>query len=94
MRPAFLDSLSWEMAEVYGAITDQILINLAHYFPYYNDKNFPRSAITYQADMLAQMGQVNRDTMRIIRRNLAGASPALKKCLEQVVIDSVWAVNP
>lgn len=94
MRPAFLDSLSWEMAEVYGAITDQILINLAHYFPYYDSRNFPRSAITYQADMLAQMGQVNKDTMRIIRRNLAGASPALKKCLEQVVIDSVRAVNP
>lgn len=94
MRPAFLDAMSWEMAEVYGAVTDQILINLAHYFPYYDASNFPRSSITYQADMLAQMGQVNKDTMRIIRRNLSGASPALKKMLEQVVIDSVQAVNP
>lgn len=94
MRPAFLDAMSWEMAEVYGAVTDQILINLAHYFPYYDASNFPRSSITYQADMLAQMGQVNKDTMRIIRRNLLGASPALKKMLEQVVIDSVQAVNP
>ena len=94
MRPAFIDAMSWEMAEVYGAVTDQILINLAHYFPYYDASNFPRSSITYQADMLAQMGQVNKDTMRIIRRNLTGASPALKKMLEQVVIDSVQAVNP
>lgn len=94
MRPAFLDAMSWEMAEVYGAVTDQILINLAHYFPYYDSRNFPRSSITYQADMLAQMGQVNRETVAIIRRNLVGASPALKRCLEQVIIDSVQAVNP
>jgi hypothetical protein len=42
MRPALIDQMSWEMAEVYGAVTDQILINLAHYFPYYNAQNFPR----------------------------------------------------
>lgn len=94
MRPAFIDAMSWEMAEVYGAVTDQILINLAHYFPYYNAKNFPRSSITYQADMLAQMGQVNKETMRIIRRNLVGADMYLKAALEQVIIDSVEEANP
>lgn len=94
MRPEFIDRMSWEMAEVYGAVTDQILINLAHYFPYYNAKNFPRSSITYQADMLAQMGQVNKETMRIIRRNLVGADRYLKAALEQVVIDSVEEANP
>ena len=36
MNPAFLDNMSWEMAEVYGAITDQILINLARHFPFYD----------------------------------------------------------
>jgi hypothetical protein len=94
MRPEFIDRMSWEMAEVYGAVTDQILINLAHYFPYYNAKNFPRSSITYQADMLAQMGQVNKETMRIIRRNLVGADRHLKAALEQVIIDSVQEANP
>ena len=94
MRPALIDQMSWEMAEVYGAVTDQILINLAHYFPYYNAQNFPRSSITYQADMLAQMGKVNKETIAIIRKNLVGASPALSNCLEQVIIDSVRAVNP
>jgi hypothetical protein len=58
MRPAFIDAMSWEMAEVYGAVTDQILINLAHYFPYYDARNFPRSSITYQADMLADDWQI------------------------------------
>ena len=94
MKPAFLDSLSWEIAEVYGAVTDQILINLAKYFPTYNAQTFPRSSIRYQAAMLAQMGQVNKETMRIIRRNLVGASPALKKALEQVIIDGVRTSTP
>jgi len=94
MRPAFIDAMSWEMAEVYGAVTDQILINLAHYFPYYDARNFPRSSITYQADMLAQMGQVNKETMAIIRRNLVGVDKYLNAALEQVIIDSVEKVNP
>ena len=56
MHPAFLDNMSWEMAEVYGAITDQILINLARHFPYFDTKNLPASTFDYQAGMLAQMG--------------------------------------
>ena len=94
MRPALIDSMSWEMAEVYGAITDQILINLAHYFPFYDSRKFPRSSITYQADMLAQMGQVNKETMAIIRKNLVGCDKYLNAALEQVIIDSVRSVNP
>lgn len=94
MKPAFLDSLSWEIAEVYGAVTDQILINLAKHFPNYDARTFPRSSIRYQAAMLAQMGQVNKETMRIIRRNLVGASPALKRALEQVIIDGVRTSTP
>ena len=94
MNPAFLDNMSWEMAEVYGAITDQILINMARYFPYIKPGNVPNSAFDYQAAMLAQMGQVNKDTVRIIRRNLVGANKALKKVLEQAIIDSVSKTEP
>ena len=90
MRPAFLDAMSWEMAEVYGAITDQILINLAKYFPYYDSASkLPKSAFTYQAAMLAQMGQVNSETVRIIRNGLKDASKALNGVLEQAIIESV-----
>lgn len=89
MNPAFLDSMSWEMAEVYGAITDQILINLAKYFPYYKAGNVPRSAFTYQAAMLAQMGQVNRETVQIIRNGLKDANSALGDILEQTIIEAV-----
>ena len=94
MRPAFLDEMSWEMAEVYGAITDQILINLARHFPYFRPENLPRSAFAYQAEMLAQMGQVNAETMRIIRNGLADADTALKGALEASIMQALEKVNP
>lgn len=95
MRPAFLDGMSWRMAEVYGAITDQILINLAHYFPYWKPGSpVPKSSFEYQANMLAQMGQVNRDTIRIIARGLSGANETLKQVLEQAIIEAVSKEEP
>ena len=94
MHPAFLDEMSWEMAEVYGAITDQILINLARHFPFYvAGEDLPTSAFAYQASMLAQMGQVNAETMRIIRNGLADADPALVNCLEQSIMDAVKSTD-
>lgn len=94
LRPSFIDSMSWEMAEVYGAITDQILVNLARYFPYWKSSNVPKSAFEYQAAMLAQMGQVNKDTIRIIRNGLKGANGALTNVLEQAVIEAVKKAQP
>ena len=95
MHPAFLDNLSWEMAEVYGAITDQILINLARHFPFYvAGDDLPTSAFAYQAQMLAQMGQVNAETVQIIRNGLADADPALVNCLEQSIMDAVKTSEP
>lgn len=94
IRPQFMDNMSWEMAEVYGAITDQILINMSRYFPYFKAGNVPKSAFEYQANMLAQMGQVNADTVRIIRNGLGGANQALSHVLEQAIIESVKKSQP
>ena len=95
MNPAFLDSMSWNIAEVYGAITDQIIINLSHYFKYYKPGDpLPRSAFEYQAAMLAQMGKVNADTIRIIKNGLDGCDEALKNTLEQAIIDSIGKYEP
>ena len=95
MHPAFLDNMSWEMAEVYGAITDQILINLARYFPFYDAGDpLPSSAFAYQAKMLAQMGQVSKETVQIIRNGLADADLALQGVLEQAIIDAVKTAEP
>ena len=95
MHPAFLDDMSWEMAEVYGAISDQILINLARYFPFYDaGDEIPKTSFEYQAKMLAQMGQINAETIRIIRNGLKDADEALKKTLEQAIIDAVQTAEP
>ena len=94
MRPAFLEQMSWAMAEVYGAVTDQILINLAHYFPYIKDESEVKGAFEYQARMLAQVGQVNKETVAIIAKNLAGADEALKQTLEAAILDALKNEEP
>ena len=94
MRPEFLDSLSWEIAEVYGAIEDQILVNLAHYFPYFTKETVPKSSFTYQARMLAQMGQVNEETLKIISNNLKGVDFVLRDSLEVAIMDTIRKTEP
>lgn len=94
MNPEFLDNMSWEMAEVYGAISDQILINLARHFPFYVADTVPTSAFAYQAKMLAQIGQINRETIKIIKKNLAIADEALNRVLEESIVDAVKAAEP
>lgn len=89
IRPSFIDNMGYHMGEVYGAITDQILINLARYFPYWTESTVPKSAFEYQAVMLAQMGQVNAETVQILRNGLKGGNAALKNILEQAIMESV-----
>ena len=94
MNPAFLDSMSWEMAEVFGAISDQILINLSRYFPHFKDGNLPGSSFAYQATMLAQMGKITNETVKIIRQGLSGADDALERFIKQAIIDSIKQTQP
>ena len=95
MNPEFIDGMSWELAEVYGAITDQILINLSRYFKYYKPgETVPKSSFEYQANMLAQMGQVNKETVRIISGGLKDADGALQNAMTQAIIDAVSKAQP
>lgn len=94
MRPSFLDSMSWAMAEVYGAVTDRILINLAKYFPYIKDSDEVSGSFEYQARMLAQVGQVNRETAQIIAGSLEGADEALRQSLEAAILDALKNEEP
>ena len=89
MRPSFLDEMSWRMAEVYEAVTDRILINLARYFPYVKDSGEVKGAFEYQARLLAKMGQVTRESARIILDSLSGADEALKQSLEEAIMDAL-----
>lgn len=94
MRPSFLDNMSWAMAEVYGAVTDRILVNLAKYFPYIQLGGEPLEMFEYQAKMLAQMGQVNEETRDIILKSLDGADEALRASLEAAILDAVEKEEP
>ena len=94
MRPAFLDSMSWAMAEVYASVTDRILINMASYFPYIQNGKEPRNLFRYQAKMLAQVGQVNSETVDIIMESLGGGDVVLRASLEAAIIDAVRKEEP
>lgn len=88
-----MDNLSWEIAEVYASVTDRILINLAKYFPIVKPDRIP-DEFTYQARMLAQMGQVTRESMDIIVRYLGGGDDALRSALEQAILEALRSEEP
>lgn len=94
MRPSFLDGMSWRMAEVYGAVTDRIMINMAKYFPFLKAGAELPGSFEYQARMLAQMGQVNRETAQIITQSMAGADEALQDALEAAILDALKNEEP
>ena len=94
MRPSFLENMSWAMAEVYASVTDRILVNLAHYFPYVQADDEIKGSFEYQAKMLAQMGQVNSETVDIIMDSLGGADAALRKVLEDAILESIKNEEP
>ena len=94
MSPEFLDKMSWAMAEVYGAVTDRILINLAKYFPYIRHDREAKDLFEYQARMLAQMGKVTRETVDIITGSLDGADEALREALESSIMDALKREEP
>ena len=82
------------MAEVYGAATDKILINLARYFKCMQEGAEVPGAFEYQARMLAQVGQVNRETVQIIMNSLGGADAALRQSLEAAILDALKKEEP
>ena len=94
MRPSFLDDMGWAMGEVYEAVTDRILINLAHYFRYLKPGEKIPGSFEYQARMLAQMGQVNRETAAIIAQYLGGADQALQDTLQRAILEGLKDEEP
>ena len=94
MTPSFLDNMSWRMAEVYGAVTDRILINLSKYFQFVNDSAEVKGSFEYQARMLAKMGQVTKETVDIIANSLDGADAALRAALEAAILNAMRNEEP
>lgn len=80
------------MGEVYAAVTDQILINLARHFKYFKDETFS-GVWEYQITKLAEMGQVNRETEQIILAMLGDADEALQGVLESAIMNGLEGVE-
>ena len=94
INPEFLNELGFAMAEVYAACTDRLLINLARHFKYLKPGEQPGGAFDYQAQKLAEFGQVNAESVSIIEAMLDGAGAALRDCLEAAIIDALEDVEP
>ena len=94
MRPSVLNDMSAAMAEVYGATTDKIMINLARYFKMVKPGQPIPGAFEYQARMLAQMGKVNEETVWIIAESLGGYDAALRNALSTAIVEALRNEEP
>lgn len=81
------------MGQVYGAVTDRIIINLAKHFPYIAEGAPATYTWDYQVRKLAEMGQVTRETEAIILESMKGADAALAEVLEETIRESLKPVE-
>ena len=94
MNRRMLDGLSWRMAEVYAACTDQILINLARHFRFIKEGTTVPGSWDYQVRKLAEMGQVTRETEAIILKMLGGSDETLRGLLEEAIMNGLKDAEP
>ena len=93
MNPRFIEEMGWRMGEVYAAVTDRILINLARHFKYIAAGASPGSGWDYQVRKLAEMGQVTKETEAIILESMAGGDEALRDILEATIRQSLKPIE-
>ena len=94
MRPSVINDMSAAMAEVYEATTDRIMVNLARYFKLVQPGQPIPGAFEYQARMLAQMGKVNAETVKIIAESLGGYDQALRNALTTSIVEALKNEEP
>lgn len=93
MNPRYIEEMGWRMGEVYAAVTDRIIINLAKHFPYIAEGSPITDTWNYQIRKLAEMGQVTRETETIILESMKGADQALADILEETIRESLKPVE-
>lgn len=94
MNPRLIDDMGWDMAQVYASVTDKILVNLARHFTLISGGSPFTGAWDYQIRMLAQVGQVRDETIRILYEGLAGEDQALKGLLTEVIASAIEKTEP
>lgn len=93
-NPDFLDVLGDEMGRVYADCHDRLLVNLARHFRFLKPGEEPGGAFQYQARKLAEMGQVTRESVEIIRGMLGDVDPELADSLEAAILDALEDIEP
>ena len=93
-NPDFLDVLGEEMGRVYADCTDRLLVNLARHFRFLKPGEEPGGAFQYQARKLAEMGQVTRESVEIIRGMLGDVDPELADSLEAAILHALEDIEP
>lgn len=94
MNPRAIEEMSWRMAEVYEAVVNRILINMARHFQFINAGEIPSGTWLYQTKKLAEMGQVTRETERIILDMLGDADGVLRALLEESILNGLSDAEP
>ena len=94
MNPTFIDDMSWRMAEVYGAVVDRILVNLASHFKMISEGKPVPGSWNYQVKKLAELGQVTQETKEIILKSLDGADEAMQALLEESIREGLKDAEP
>jgi hypothetical protein len=86
--------MGWDMGQVYASVTDRILVNLARHFKLLTEGSAPTGAWDYQIRMLAQIGQVRDETIKILYDSLAGEDAALKNMLIECIASAIEKTEP
>ena len=90
----YLDTLGDAIGRVYADCTDRLLVNLARHFRFLKPGEEPGGAFQYQARKLAEMGQVTRESVEIIRGMLGDVDPELADSLEAAILDALEDIEP
>ena len=90
----YLDTLGDAIADVYADCHDRLLMNLARHFKFLKPGEEPGGAFQYQARKLAEMGQVTRESVEIIRGMLGDVDPELADSLEAAILDALEDIEP
>ena len=91
MRPSLLAGASEGMGLVYDTITNKILVNLASHFKVGVNQG---ETWKYQARMLAELGQVTQETVKIIKDGVKGTDKVTYDAIESAIRDAVKDSEP
>lgn len=91
--PDGVEALGQDMSLIYEWCVNRIMTNIARHFPYIKDP-IAKDAFEWQSAKLAEFGQVNKETMHIIRQSLGPVPEYLRKGLEAEIIAAIQTVEP